>query len=116
RGLNVDSSALGDYAVSASATVATYVDNTPLFANFLLSDIDRVEVLRGPQGTLYGSGAIGGAVRYILRKPDTSGTEGRVSLGLSSVDGSGGIGKSGSFTFNLPLSDTFALRVNGTRN
>src|SRR5690606_15063469 len=41
RGLNVDSSALGDYAVSASATVATYVDNTPLFANFLLSDIDR---------------------------------------------------------------------------
>jgi len=116
RGLNVDSSALGDYAVSAAATVATYVDSTPLFANFLLSDIDRVEVLRGPQGTLYGSGALGGAVRYILRKPDTSGTEGRVSLGLSSVDGSGGIGKSGSFTFNLPLSDTFALRVNGTRN
>src|SRR3546814_8306515 len=60
RGLNVDSAALGDYAVSASSTVATYVDKTPLFANFLLSDIDRVEVLRGPQGTLYGSGALGG--------------------------------------------------------
>ena len=116
RGLNVDSSALGDYAVSAASTVATYVDSTPLFANFLLSDIERVEVLRGPQGTLYGSGALGGAVRYILRKPDASGTEGRASLSLSSVDGSGGIGKSGSFTFNLPLSNTFALRVNGTRN
>ena len=116
RGLNVDSSALGDYAVSASATVATYVDNTPLFANFLLSDIDRVEVLRGPQGTLYGSGAIGGAVRYLLRQPDLAGKEGRVSLSLSNVDGSGGIGKSGSFTFNLPLSSTVALRFNGTRN
>ncbi|MEO8159866.1 MAG: TonB-dependent receptor plug domain-containing protein, partial [Arenimonas sp.] len=41
RGLNVDSSALGDYAVSAASTVATYVDETPLFANFLLSDIER---------------------------------------------------------------------------
>lgn len=116
RGLNVDSSALGDYAVSASSTVATYVDNTPLFANFLLSDIDRVEVLRGPQGSLYGSGAIGGAVRYLLRQPDLAGTEGRVSLGLSNVDGSGGIGKSGSVTFNLPLSSSLALRFNGTRN
>ena len=116
RGLNVDSSALGDYAVSASSTVATYVDNTPLFANFLLSDIDRVEVLRGPQGTLYGSGALGGAVRYLLRQPDLGGTEGRVSLGLSNVDGSGGIGNSASFAFNLPLSSTLALRVNGTRN
>ena len=116
RGLNVDSSALGDYAVSASATVATYVDNTPLFANFLLSDIDRVEVLRGPQGTLYGSGALGGAVRYLLRRPDTDAMEGRASISLSSTDGSGGIGKAGSFTFNLPLSDTLALRVNGTRN
>ncbi len=116
RGLNVDSSALGDYAVSASATVATYVDNTPLFANFLLSDIDRVEVLRGPQGTLYGSGAIGGAVRYLLRQPDLAGKEGRMSLGLSNADGSGSIGKSGSFTFNLPLSNTVALRFNGTHN
>src|SRR5579871_160375 len=38
RGLNVDSSALGDYAVSAAATVSTYVNDTPLFANFLLTD------------------------------------------------------------------------------
>lgn len=116
RGLNVDSSALGDYAVSAAATVATYVDNTPLFANFLLSDIDRVEVLRGPQGTLYGSGSLGGTVRYILRKPDPSGFSGRVSYSLSSVEGSGGIGQSGSLTLNVPLSGTAALRFNGTVN
>ena len=95
RGLAVDSSALGDYAVGAAATVATYIDKTPLFANFLLSDIERVEVLRGPQGTLYGSGALGGAVRFIMRQPDLDGTSGRVSLSLSSEDHSSSIGNSG---------------------
>jgi len=116
RGLNVDSSALGDYAVSASATVATYVDNTPLFANFLLSDIDRVEVLRGPQGTLYGSGAIGGAVRYILRQPEIGQWDARVSMSASSVSGSDSIGLSQSIMANIPLADTVALRINGTHN
>ena len=116
RGLNVDSSALGDYAVSAAATVATYVDKTPIFANFLLSDIERVEVLRGPQGTLYGSGALGGAVRYILRKPDPTAFGGRVSLSASSVDHSDGIGGSGSVMLNVPLADTLAVRFNATVN
>ena len=116
RGLNVDSSALGDYAVSAASTVATYIDKTPLFANFLLSDIDRVEVLRGPQGTLYGSGALGGAVRFLLRQPQLDEWDARVSLSASSVDGSDSIGMSESFMVNLPLGQTVALRVNGTIN
>lgn len=116
RGLNVDSSAMGDYAVGASATVATYVDNTPLFANFLLSDIDRVEVLRGPQGTLYGSGALGGAVRYIMRQPELDSFNGRVSLSASSVDHSSGVGKSGTVTLNVPLTSSLAVRFNGTLN
>ncbi len=116
RGLNVDSSALGDYAVSAASTVSTYIDRTPLFANFLLSDIERVEVLRGPQGTLYGSGALGGAVRFILRQPDLDTFGGRFSVSGSSVDHSGGIGGSASGTINLPVSDTFALRINATVN
>lgn len=116
RGLNVDSSALGDYAVSAASTVATYVDKTPLFGNFLLSDIERVEVLRGPQGTLYGSGALGGAVRFILREPELDAFGGRVSLSGSSVDHSDGIGYSGSATLNIPLADTLALRLNTTLN
>jgi len=38
-----------DYAESAAATVSTYVNDTPIFANFLLTDIERVEVLKGPQ-------------------------------------------------------------------
>ena len=116
RGLNVDSSALGDYAVSATSTVATYVDKTPLFANFLLSDIDRVEVLRGPQGTLYGSGALGGAVRFLLRQPQLDDWDARVSLSASSVDHSDSIGMSESVMVNLPIGQTVALRVNGTIN
>lgn len=116
RGLNVDSSALGDYAVGAHATVATYVDNTPLFANFLLSDIERVEVLRGPQGTLYGSGALGGAVRYIMSKPELGRFSGRASASLSSVKHSGSIGKSGSVTLNVPFTESLAMRFNATLN
>ncbi|WP_334178919.1 TonB-dependent receptor [Pseudoxanthomonas sp.] len=116
RGLNVDSSALGDYAVSATSTVATYVDKTPLFANFLLSDIDRVEVLRGPQGTLYGSGALGGAVRFLLRQPELGAWDARLSGSASSVSESGSIGWSGSAMLNAPVSDTVAMRFNVTVN
>ena len=56
RGLNIDGAALGDYALNTVPTVSTYVNDTPIYANFVLKDIERVEVLRGPQGTLYGSG------------------------------------------------------------
>lgn len=116
RGLNVDSSALGDYAVSAVPTVSTYVDDTPLFANFLLTDIDRVEVLEGPQGTLYGSGALGGTVRFILNQPVLNKFEGYVSASGSRVSTSDSDGFSGTGTFNIPLGQALALRVTGTHN
>ena len=116
RGINVDSSALGDYAVTSVAPVATYVDSVPLFANFQLFDINRVEVLRGPQGTLYGSGSLGGTVRYILNKPQLDAFNGSASASLSSVEGSSGIGNSESVVLNVPMGDTVALRVGGMRN
>jgi outer membrane receptor protein involved in Fe transport len=118
RGLNVDSSALGDYAVSAQATVSTYVNDTPIFANFLLSpsEIDHVEVLKGPQGTLYGSNSLGGTVRYIMRAPELDEFSGEVSATASSVALSSGIGFSGTGTVNIPLGDTLALRATITRN
>jgi outer membrane receptor protein involved in Fe transport len=116
RGLNVDSSALGDYAVSAASTVSTYVNDTPLFANFLLTDISRVEVLEGPQGTLYGSGALGGTVRYILNDPELGKFDGNLSGSISRVATSGSDGFSGTGTFNFPLGDSLALRVTGTHN
>ena len=83
RGLNVDSAALGDYAVSAVSTVSTYVDDTPIFANFLLKDIQRVEVLRGPQGTLYGSGSLGGTVRYVMNRRSSASSSANVGGTLS---------------------------------
>ena len=52
RGINVDSGTWGDVPLAAVPTVATYIDNTALYGNFILKDIERVEVLRGPQGTL----------------------------------------------------------------
>lgn len=116
RGINVDSSAMGDYYVAATSPVATYVDAVPLYANFLLFDINRVEVLKGPQGTLYGSGSLGGTVRYILNKPQLNQWSGSVSASASSVDGSSGIGNSESVVLNAPLGNTLALRVDGMRN
>lgn len=113
RGLNVDGSALGDYAVSGVSTVSTYVDDTPIFANFILKDVERVEVLRGPQGTLYGSGSLGGTVRYITRDPNPAAFSGMVSGGVSKVEGSDSVGYRTDATVNIPLGDRAALRING---
>jgi outer membrane receptor for ferrienterochelin and colicin len=90
RGLNVDNGLNGDIMLNAVPTVATYYDNTPIFANFLLKDIERVEVLRGPQGTLYGSGSLGGTVRYIGRKPSAEEFDAKVSVDYGQTSGSEG--------------------------
>ena len=87
--------------LSSSASVATYIDEVPvgssgiyqsantLMLDVLPYDISRVEVLRGPQGTLYGAGAIGGLLKYVTRAPEVSGDEIRLGFGLRSVDGGG---------------------------
>ncbi|MCC5827563.1 MAG: TonB-dependent receptor [Alkalimonas sp.] len=110
RGMNVDSAGNGDFALNAVPTVSTYVNETPLFANFILKDIDAVEVLRGPQGTLYGSGSLAGTVRYRMNRPDLLDTEGKVSASLSQSKGSGGFNKNLDLLLNLPLSEQFAVR------
>jgi outer membrane receptor protein involved in Fe transport len=115
RGLNVDNGANGDIMLNAVPTVATYFDNTPLFANFLLKDIERVEVLRGPQGTLYGSGSLGGTVRYILNKPNPEQFEGRVELDYGQTSGSEGNNLGIDAVINIPLGENTAVRATISR-
>ena len=112
RGINVDGGYNGDVPLAAPPTVATYVDNTALFGNFILKDINHIEVLRGPQGTLYGSGSLAGNVRYMMNKPDTAAFSGRASVNVGQTDGSGGYNFNPDLMLNIPLGDSFAVRLN----
>lgn len=103
-------------------TVGIYIDDSPFggstgFGAYQIPDLDpsdlaRVEVLRGPQGTLYGAGSMGGLLKYVTAAPDTSRLFGRVEVNGSQVDG-GGSGYSVRGMANVPLTDTLALRVSG---
>lgn len=99
RGLNTNSSGPG----ADGGTVATYVGEIPLFINMRLNDVDRVEVLIGPQGTLYGAGTLGGAIRYIPKKVELDLTSGEVYGDLFSVSESASMGGEAGFVFNMPL-------------
>lgn len=113
RGLNSESLAFQEgLATSVVPPVATYVDDTPLFFNMRLQDLDRVEVLRGPQGTLYGSGSLGGTIRFVMNAPDPSGFDAKAEAGLSKTQHTHTTNEDISGMINLPLSDTLALRIN----
>jgi outer membrane receptor protein involved in Fe transport len=105
----------------ASPTVGFYLDEIPLSPPALsqsgkvvidpnLYDIDRVEVLRGPQGTLYGSGSMGGTIKIVSNQPKLGVYEGSAQATASYTDGGSGNG-SGNLMLNLPLGDTLAVRI-----
>ena len=114
----------GINAGGVSATIGTYVDETPYgsvtgLANgaVLAPDIDafdmqRIEVLRGPQGTLYGASSLGGLLKFVTMAPDPSRMSGRLDLSVDNTNSSttGGAVKG---MFNLPLGQTMAVRANG---
>lgn len=111
RGLNVGDAGLSTIVGNRTASpVSTYVDETPLFTNFRLVDVERVEVLRGPQGTLYGSGAVGGTLRFISRKPDTENTYFEFGGGASDNAESDELNYEARGIANFPLSDNAAIR------
>jgi iron complex outermembrane recepter protein len=113
RGLNSESLAFQEgLATSVVPPVATYVDDTALFFNMRLQDLDRVEVLRGPQGTLYGSGSLGGTIRFVLNAPDPSGFDAKGEVGLSKTAHTHTTNEDINGMINLPLSETLALRIN----
>lgn len=100
-------------------TVGLYLDESPIavqrFApNLKLYDISRVEVLRGPQGTLYGAGSMAGTVRLITNKPNSQKFEASVKGLLSSID-QGGISNGLDAMVNIPLvEDKLAIRAVGS--
>ena len=112
RGLNASAVNVHDQAIAAPL-VSTYVDETPLFVNIKLTDIARVEVLRGPQGTLYGSGSVGGTVRLIHNKPDPTATE--ITLSTRASETANAANPSAAFdaVVNLPITETLAFRGSG---
>src|ERR1700682_1612329 len=105
----------------AAPTVGFYLDEIPLSPPALsqsgkvvidpdLYDIERVEVLRGPQGTLYGSGSMGGTIKVITNQPKLGVFEGSVQGTGSYTDGGGG-NYGGNLMLNVPLGDTLAVRI-----
>lgn len=113
RGLNSETtSGLPASASPVVPPVATYVDDTPLFVNLRLQDLDHVEVLRGPQGTLYGSGSLGGTIRLVQNAPKLDGFDAKAELGLSDTAHTENPNEDVTGMLNIPLSDTFALRLN----
>jgi outer membrane receptor protein involved in Fe transport len=113
RGLNASDQGSSYFGPNlAVPLVSTYLDDVPLFVNFNLADVERVEVLRGPQGTLYGSGAVGGTVKLIRHKPDLGAFSADFTADASSTDHSMGASYSFDGIINIPLGDTLALRAN----
>lgn len=99
-------------------TVGMYLDETPIAVqrfspNLKLYDLDRVEVLRGPQGTLYGAGSMAGAIRLITRKPEVNEFSASAKGELASVD-HGGTTRTIDGMINIPVvNDVFAIRAVG---
>jgi len=95
------------YGASTSSAVGTVAPDIDPF------DLVQVEVLRGPQGTLYGAGSMGGLIKYSTVDPSTDRVSGHVQAGTSSVYNGAQLGYNFRAAVNLPLSDTLAVRVGG---
>jgi len=77
------------------------------------SDLARVEVLRGPQGTLYGASSMGGLLKFVTIDPSTDALSGRVQAGTVTVHNGAELGYNFRGSVNLPITDTLAVRASG---
>ena len=95
--------------------VGVYLDESVISLSLFTPDLDlfdmsRIEVLRGPQGTLFGSGSLSGTVRYITNQPAIGVTEAAGEFGVSAIH-SGGFGNDAKFAVNIPLGEAMAARI-----
>lgn len=103
-----------EYNANAASPVGVYVDE--VYQAFRAShgqqlyDLEQVEVVRGPQGTLYGRNTTGGAINFITRKPDLEGTSGYLTLGYGNYDR---YNAEGAIEFT-PVTDKVGIRIAGT--
>lgn len=101
--------------ISGSNTTNYYLNDTPLPISIdpRATNLERVEVLRGPQGTLFGSSAMGGTVRLITRQPDLNNAYGSADLQAYDIH-DGGVGYMVSASYNLPImANQLALQLSG---
>ena len=105
--------------IQDASLVAVYVDDMPVTLksgnpDLKVLDLERIEVLQGPQGTLFGAGAMAGAVRQITQKPDTNDLFGSVEAVGSRTSGFGGNNHNLRGMVNIPLKDdVLGLRLTG---
>jgi outer membrane receptor protein involved in Fe transport len=100
-------------AAQTADAVSTYIGEAPLYVNMAIKDVERVEILRGPQGTLYGSGSLGGTIRFLFNRPTMDGFSATVDGSLASTR-KGSASGSGDLIVNAPLGDKVALRAVGS--
>lgn len=116
RGLSTGGYRTSD--TSDRSLVAVYLDDTPISVqgqtpDLKIYDLERVEILRGPQGTLFGAGSMAGTVRFVTAKPVLNQNFGTAETGISSTE-HGGLSYNGRAMINLPIiTDKMAVRVTG---
>jgi outer membrane receptor protein involved in Fe transport len=131
-GLSLTSSTNGVTRVSlrgintggVASTVGVYVNDVPfgsssglanaaiLSGDFDTFDLARIEVLRGPQGTLYGASSLGGVIKYVSNEPSTDGFEARFKASFEDLEG-GDSGYAVTGVLNMPVGETIAVRASG---
>lgn len=109
RGLSANGT--GTTGSNYDDALGTYLGDVPLYLDFKLIDLERVETLLGPQGTLYGLGTLAGAIRYIPQRPDPSQISGYAHGRVYDVAHSSGLGYVADGAINLPIvKDILAFR------
>jgi iron complex outermembrane receptor protein len=114
----------GIASVSSTASVGAYLDETPMggssrwgyaqntILDVLPYDLDRLEVLSGPQGTLYGAGSMGGLIKYVLKTPSLTSQSATVGADVGVIDGAGDMSYSVRGVVNMPIiQDKLAVRI-----
>jgi iron complex outermembrane recepter protein len=105
---------------TTAPTVGIMVDGVPfgssahlIIPDFDPGDLSRVEVLRGPQGTLYGTSSLGGLINFVTPDPSTDKVSGRVEAGTSTVHNGAELGYVFRGSVNLPVNNELAIRLSG---